>query len=110
MSLSEGIVDRNRLHFVLIRENTAVALVQSEDGDAIVLECLEDTQKEEVIQEITSRLLAEPESAYMEEIGNWDYMKQHCFSQANLYGPFLWAYFDPIKGLRCGFEIEVNAY
>jgi len=45
----------------------------------------------------------------MAHIGNWNYMKEFCYKLANLYGPYMWAYYDPdSKEIKCGFEIRIN--
>jgi len=103
-------IDNRSLYFLLIRENKACALVQrgTDDSDVIV-ELLAPELEDEIRREVDSRLLAEPQSAYMNEIGNWASMKEFCFQSANLYGPFLWAYREPGReGIQCGFDVQVT--
>jgi hypothetical protein len=43
----------------------------------------------------------------MEWLGNWEYMKNYCYASANLYGKFLWAYYDPESNeYKCGFDVS----
>lgn len=105
-----GKVDKEKFFFVLIRENRACALVQRGTDDTdVVVEILAPEWEDEIRREVDSRLLVEPQSAYMNEIGNWAYMKEFCFQSANLYGPFLWAYREPGReGIQCGFDLKID--
>jgi hypothetical protein len=103
-------IDCERLYFVLIKGNFARALVQRgvDDNDAVV-EPLDPVEVSEVQREIEQHLLGEPRSSHMEAVGSWDYMKGHCFSSANAYGGFMWAYCEPNSPrVQCGFKVEIR--
>ena len=103
-------IDRQGLSFVLIKGNFARALVQRGDDDNdVVVEPLDPAEVSEVQREVGQHLLGEPRSSYMEAAGSWEYMKGHCFSSANAYGGFMWAYCEPNRSrVRCGFNVEIR--
>jgi hypothetical protein len=103
-------IDRALFHFILVKRNRIAAYLQRGNTDEdVVVEVLESEEKERVAAEIDRTLLSEPWSAEMASQGNWEYMKLFCFASANLYGKFVWAYFDPqLREYRCGFEINLN--
>ena len=110
--MKEVPIDRNLFHFILVRNNKACALVQQgQNRNDVIVELLDKENKTSILKEIADNLLLEPDSAYMASIGNWEYMKEFCYKQMNLYRDYLWAYFDPSDNeVKCGFEIHNFRY
>jgi len=103
-------INKKSLYFILVKQNKAAAYVQrGNTDDDVMLELIQDDMKNDVINEIQRNLLVAPDSAYMNDIGSWEYMKEYCFKSANLHGPFLWAYFDPeANAIKCGFDVKIG--
>ena len=103
-------INKEDFFFILLKENKIIALIQKGNNDLdIILEIRYKNYQSEVIREIERNLLCEHDSAYMTSAGNWEYMKEYVYKSANLYRPFLWAYYDPdSKEIKCGFEINID--
>ena len=88
----------------------ACAFVQEgQNENDIILEIIDHTLEELINNEMSNCLLAEPESTYMASVGHWEYMKEYCFKSMNLYGSFMWAYYEPLeKEIKCGFSVHIK--
>ena len=106
--IEESRIDKTNFHFILIRENKIAAFIQrGNNDDHVKAEITHFGEFDSIRTEIESTLLSESWSAEMEWLGNWEYMKNYCYASANLYGKFLWAYYDPeSKEYKCGFDVS----
>jgi hypothetical protein len=110
--IEESRIDKKNFHFILIRENKIAAYIQRGNNDGhVIAEITHIGEFDSIRAEIESTLLSEPWSAEMEWIGNWENMKNFCYASANLYGKFLWAYFDQeSNNYECGFDVSFIVY
>ena len=88
----------------------ACAFVQKGQGqNDVIVEIIDHKVEKLIDDEIEKCLLTEPESAYMASIGRWEYMKEYCFKSMNMYGSFMWAYYEPHnRKVRYGFSINIR--
>jgi hypothetical protein len=109
--IEETRIDKTKFHFILIRENKIAAFIQLGTNDGHVnAEITHCSEFDSIRAEIVSTLLSEPWTSEMEWLSNWEYLKNYCYASANLYGKFLWAYYDPESNeYKCGFDVSYIA-